>query len=92
MSALGQKQTMCSAKGHVRFTPNRRTNAVRGWFVCFVPIADIWASEDKTGRETQRGTSGPRQNDLELSKLHRQIGSQKEFYHEFRCDRCHAFA
>jgi hypothetical protein len=36
--------------------------------------------------------SGPRQNDLELSKLHRQIGSQKEFDHEFRCDRCHAFA
>ena len=68
-----------------------------------VPLAPVECSlYANSGHSGQRGLrpagrpseehSGPRQNDLELAKLHRQIGSQKEFDHEFRCDRCHAFA
>jgi hypothetical protein len=40
MSALDQKQTFRSAKGHVRFTPYSDIDCVFR-HVCFGPIADI---------------------------------------------------
>ena len=40
MSALGQKQT-CSAKGHVRFTPQKRTCAAQKVMSALPPKADM---------------------------------------------------
>jgi hypothetical protein len=46
MSALGKKQTMCSAKGHVRFTPNgdRESEIPQKAMSALAPKADMCAA------------------------------------------------